>query len=305
MAFAAAVAADAGDDEAVAGDAEVVFTGDGIAECGELFAREFDELVAHLAVEVVVLRVAVIVLVHSPVAERHLPQEAGFDELIEGTIDCGPANFFAVVAGRVGVDQFVGVEMVMPLEDEIDQCTALLGGAFATALQVFLKPFSRRERDLNFAEREVLRHGRVEGRRFWVEGRNDRRRATAPKRLQHESEPPQKQSAACLLRRVAPVRIVTTYCRNRHYGREARRLLILSERMWGGNKRLRAAGAWTATVRGLRAEMIRRRVPDKNGDITRSAAVFAGALGARLGLDPSRPATQRCLAPVSERLAYG
>ena len=60
-------------------DAEVVFAADGVAEGLELFAAEFDELVADLAVEVVVLRVAVVVLVDGAAAERHFAEKAGFD----------------------------------------------------------------------------------------------------------------------------------------------------------------------------------------------------------------------------------
>src|SRR3954452_19891 len=72
--LAAAVVAYAGDDQAVAGDAEIVFLGDGIAERLQFFAAELDELIADLTVEVVVLRVTVVVFVDGPAAEGHFAE---------------------------------------------------------------------------------------------------------------------------------------------------------------------------------------------------------------------------------------
>jgi len=71
VAFVGAVGADSGDDEAVTGDAEAVFAGDCIADSAEVGALEFDELIADRAVQVVVLRIAVVVLVDGPSAKVH------------------------------------------------------------------------------------------------------------------------------------------------------------------------------------------------------------------------------------------
>ena len=171
MPFAAAVVADAGDDQAVAGDAEVVLLGYGVADVRQFFAAEFDQLVAHLAVEMVVLRVAVVVLVNGPAAERHLPQQARFDQLVQRAIDRGPADFLVLVLAGVRVDEFIGIEMVVTLEDEIDQRPPLLRGPLAAALQILLEPLLRRERDLDFAEGEFVGHwGEVGGQRSEVGG---------------------------------------------------------------------------------------------------------------------------------------
>ena len=47
----------------MAGDAELMFAGDRVANGGHLVAMKLDQLVALLAVQVVVLRIAVVVLV--------------------------------------------------------------------------------------------------------------------------------------------------------------------------------------------------------------------------------------------------
>ncbi len=152
MPFAAAVVADAGDDEAVAGDAEVVFAADGVAEGLQFFAAELDELVADLAVEVVVLRVAVVVFVDGSAAEGHLAKEAGFDQLVECAVDGGAADFVAVFATAQAVDEFVGVEVVVAREDVVDQGPALLCDPLAAALQILLESLLGGGGDVDFAE---------------------------------------------------------------------------------------------------------------------------------------------------------
>ena len=120
VAFSAAVAADAGDDEPVAGDAEIVLSRHGIAKIGERFAAEFDQLVANLAVQMVMLRITVVVLVNGPAAERHLSQQACFDELFQRAVKRRPADLLSLVSDGERLDQLIGVEMVVPLEDEFD-----------------------------------------------------------------------------------------------------------------------------------------------------------------------------------------
>ena len=152
MPFAAAVVANAGDDEAVARNAEVVFLGDGVAEDLQFFAAELDELVADLAVEVVVLRIAVVVLVDGSAAERHLSEEAGFDELVERAVNGGAADFVAIFAAAQAIDQLVGIEVVVAGEYVIDEGPALLRDSLAATLQILLESLLGGGRDVDFAE---------------------------------------------------------------------------------------------------------------------------------------------------------
>ena len=81
-------AANADDEHAVAAeDLEVVLLGHAVAKSVEGFTVELDQLVADLAVEMVVPRIAVVVLVDAPAAERHLPQQPCLDQLAQRAID--------------------------------------------------------------------------------------------------------------------------------------------------------------------------------------------------------------------------
>jgi hypothetical protein len=48
-------------------------------------------------------------------------------------------------------DELVGVEVIVPLEDEVDERAALLRNAFSPALQILLEPLARRESNMDFA----------------------------------------------------------------------------------------------------------------------------------------------------------
>lgn len=120
MAFRAAFLADAGDDQAMPRHAEAVFAADGVADALQFVALKLDERVAHRAVEMVVLRVAVVVLVDGPAAKGHPAEEACFDKFVERAINGGAADFVSQFSPREVSDQFVGVEMVVPFEDMVD-----------------------------------------------------------------------------------------------------------------------------------------------------------------------------------------
>jgi hypothetical protein len=68
MAFVAAVAADARDDQPMPRHAKAVFTGHRFAELAQFAALKLDQLIAHCAVQVIVLGIAVVVLINGPTA---------------------------------------------------------------------------------------------------------------------------------------------------------------------------------------------------------------------------------------------
>ena len=76
--------------------AELVEGRHGVEDLPEIGARELDQRLAPGAVEVIVLRVAVVVLVDGPAAEHHLPQQPRFDQLRERPVDRWPARGGAV-----------------------------------------------------------------------------------------------------------------------------------------------------------------------------------------------------------------
>jgi len=67
---AAALLADAGDDQSVASDAKMMLSAQLVAKLLQFFVFEFEQLVALGAVKVVVLRIAVVVLVDGAAVEH-------------------------------------------------------------------------------------------------------------------------------------------------------------------------------------------------------------------------------------------
>ena len=141
--------------------AEVVFAGHGLANLFHFVAGELDQLVALLAVQMIVLRVTVIVLVDGPVVEHHLAQQAGIDQLGQGAIDRGAAYALPTHLLAQLLEQLIGVEMLVVAENPFDDDPPLLGDPFATALQEFLEPLERRQADVDGAEGKIMAHERV------------------------------------------------------------------------------------------------------------------------------------------------
>ena len=145
----AAFGADAADDQAVAADAEVVLAANGVADLGDFFAVELDQLVAPFAVQMIVLGVAVVVLVNVAAGENHVAEQPGFDQLAERTVDGRPADVPVAGFAAEVLNQVFGVEMVVALEDFVDDDPPLLRGPLAAALQELVEPLRRRESDAN------------------------------------------------------------------------------------------------------------------------------------------------------------
>jgi hypothetical protein len=151
MALRAAFLTNAGHNQPVSCDAEAVFAPHGVAQALQLVALELDERITHRAVEMVVLRVAVVVLVDGTAAEGHPPKETRFDQFVERAIHGRPAHFVAKLGPREVGDQLVGVEMVVSFKNVVDQRTTLLGDPLAAALEVLREPLLRGTGDLNGA----------------------------------------------------------------------------------------------------------------------------------------------------------
>ncbi len=80
------------DDQPMAGDVEVVLLGHPIAQLDQFVALKFDQLVATLAVEMVVLGIAVVMLVDGSASQFELPQQPGVDKFIERAVDGGTTD---------------------------------------------------------------------------------------------------------------------------------------------------------------------------------------------------------------------
>ena len=131
----------------------------------DFVAGKLDQLVALRAVQVIVLRVAVVVFVNAPAAERHLPQQAGFDEFGQRPVDRRPADLLRADEFAQLGQQIVGVEMLVPGKHLLDDDPPLLRDPLPFALQIFFQTLHGRQGDFDGPERIIVTHtgGRVSG----------------------------------------------------------------------------------------------------------------------------------------------
>lgn len=148
----AALFANAADDEPVAGDAEMMLVGDLIAKLDELFVLELEQPITLGAVEMIVLRIAVVVFINGAAVEDKFAQESRIDEFRQRAINGRTADMARLPAGRQLLHELIGVEMLVPREDVLDQRQPLLRDPHAATLEEFDEPVAWREGDRNGAE---------------------------------------------------------------------------------------------------------------------------------------------------------
>ena len=151
----AAVHAQAADDKAVALSAELMEGSDGVEDLPQVSTRELDQRLAAGAVEVIVLRVAVVVLVDGPAAEHHLSQQPRFDKLGERPVDRRPARGGAVGGAAEIGEELLGVEVLVSGADVLNDHPPLPRDPLPPGLEKLLEPLARRQRYIDLAEREV------------------------------------------------------------------------------------------------------------------------------------------------------
>jgi hypothetical protein len=153
------VLADAIDDQSVAGDAEVVLAGDLIPQGDQSLVLELQQAVALGAMEMVVLRIAVIVLVDGPPVEHKLAEQPSVDKLRKRPIDRRPADVPRLPGLRQLLHQLVGIKVLVVAEDMVHQRQPLRRHAHPAALQELNKPVPRGEGNLHGTERIGISHG--------------------------------------------------------------------------------------------------------------------------------------------------
>lgn len=131
-----------------------MFAGHGVAEVFQGLAVEFDEPIAELAVEMVVIGVAVVVFEDAPAVEAHLAKQPRLDQFAQGAINGRAADFAPRDQLGQMAHQLVGVEMVVMAEDLFDDPAALLGDAFAASTQKLGKTLQRRRLDFHRPQRK-------------------------------------------------------------------------------------------------------------------------------------------------------
>ena len=105
---------------------------------------------------VVMRGIAEVVLVGRPVGQAEFAEEAGFDQKAEGPVNRRAANLAAGFA-EVG-DEFVGVEMLVRVEDVANQDSSGLGELFAADFEKLAEFVFRVALLDERAERRGVRH---------------------------------------------------------------------------------------------------------------------------------------------------
>src|SRR5262249_53335021 len=119
------VVAQPANDECVAARLEGAFLADLANDRLQRRVLELDHLVALGAVEMLVLRVAVVMLEVSLGPELDTAKQAGVHQLAQRAIDGGPADVQLLALQLV--DELIGVEMTVPAEDVTDHVALLTG----------------------------------------------------------------------------------------------------------------------------------------------------------------------------------
>ena len=135
--------AEARNDQPMARNVEFVLLGDMMAELQQLHALKLDQFLAALAVQMIVLGIAVIVFIHRTPRQLELTQQPRVDKFVQRAVYRGTADVARFSLARQLVDQRVGIEVVVLAEHVIDQQAALLGVPHPATVQVFLEPLAQ------------------------------------------------------------------------------------------------------------------------------------------------------------------
>ena len=144
-----AINANAADDQRVAVELELVLRRHFADGCFDVGMLKFDQPLALLAKQVLVLRIAVVVIVISVRAEFEFAEQAGVDEFRQGAIHSGPAD---VEPGRLQVANQLFRRKVMVLGEYMMNEVPLLAREPlrpGPAAEVFPEFVFRRLRDVN------------------------------------------------------------------------------------------------------------------------------------------------------------
>ena len=153
-----AVPADPGDEQAMTVHFEVVLPGNCVSDPFDLVAVKLDQLVAHFAVQMVVPRIAVLVLIDATSAESHLANQPGLRQFTQRSIDRWPADLAFGDEVLQMIHQLVGVEVVVMAENLLDDNPTLLRDSLAARLEKLHEPILRWLWRLDGTERVVARH---------------------------------------------------------------------------------------------------------------------------------------------------
>ena len=110
---------------------------------------KLDETSTLGAVQVIVLRIPIVVLVDTAAFEFELAQQTGVDKLGKRSINRRAADMAGLTFGRQSIHQLVGIKMFMVAEDQLQQHLTLLRTSHAAALKIIAEPLLGSQRNSN------------------------------------------------------------------------------------------------------------------------------------------------------------
>jgi hypothetical protein len=122
-----------------------MLAGNCISQLLQFFAAKLNQLIAFLAMQMIVLGISVVVLVDGSSPEIHLPQQSGVDEFPKCAIDRGTTHTRLPRQPSHLINQVIRIEMLMSAEDVVHQNTSLLRDAFTPTLEILFEPLHRGE----------------------------------------------------------------------------------------------------------------------------------------------------------------
>lgn len=102
-------------------DSEPVLGGHLIPNCQQFVALELNEFAAARAVQVVVLRVAVIVVINGAAVELETVQQPRIDAFTQRPVHGRRADVVRLATARETFDQFLSIKVIVLAEDLFDQ----------------------------------------------------------------------------------------------------------------------------------------------------------------------------------------
>ena len=133
----------------MSGDAKTVFACDGIAEGDEFFVLKLDQLLALGAVQMIMLRVAVVMFINRAACDFKFSKQPRVNEFAERPINGGAADVTGFPLAWQLVEQLICIEMLVLAKHMLQQKPALIRIPHALDLQILVKSLRRRGGDVD------------------------------------------------------------------------------------------------------------------------------------------------------------
>ncbi len=154
MPRAATLGTDTTDYQPMAFDAKIVLLANGLTKRFQFCRMKLDQLLAFVAMKMVVLRITIIVLIDRASLETHLAKQTGLNHFAQRAIDRWPTDFLIPTLSEL-FNKIIRFKMLMPTENLLNQKPTLLRDALPATLEKLHKAIARRRRNFYTAKSEI------------------------------------------------------------------------------------------------------------------------------------------------------